>query len=226
MTPLAVIFDLDGTLLDTLEDLTGAINHVLTSRRLDPISPWACRNMVGNGARVLLQRAAGVTGPELDDALAKFLAFYDEHKFDHTTPYPGIAETLDALTARGLRLAVFSNKPHPSTTAMVSRLLGRWPFEHVYGQRDGVPLKPDPTIALKISADMNVAPGQIVFVGDSGEDMATAKAAGMFAVGVTWGLRDEPELHEHGADAVIHEPMRLLDVLEKNDPRRRSAIAR
>lgn len=214
MMPKAIIFDLDGTLLDTLEDLTVAMNHVLTDWQINPISQTALRSMVGNGARVLLERAANVNGSDLDYALAKFLACYDLHKLDHTRPYPGIPELLDTLVTRGVRLAVLSNKPHPATAEMVEKLLGRWPFEQVFGQRDGVPLKPDPAAAVEISQRMGIAPEHFTFVGDSGEDMATAKAAGMFAIGVTWGLRDEPELHEHHADAVIHQPAHLLDVLK------------
>ena len=115
---------------------------------------------------------------------------------------------------RGLRLAILSNKPHPATVELSSRLFDNWPFEQVFGQRDGVPLKPDPKAAMEVCDAMSVQPGDCVFVGDSGEDMATGKAAGMLSVGVTWGFRPESVLHEHGADAVIHEPMRLLDVIE------------
>lgn len=210
----ALIFDLDGTLLNTLEDLTAATNHVLSAAGRNPISPVQCRAMVGNGARMLLSRALGIEGPELDDALQRYLAHYHEHKFDHTLPYKGIAQLLNTLTAQGRRLAVLSNKPHPATVEMVERLLGGWPFEHVFGQRDGVPLKPDPAVALAVCRLMDIPADSFAFIGDSGEDMATAKAAGMFAVGVTWGLRDEPELHEHGADAVIHSPEQLPDVLQ------------
>lgn len=209
----ALIFDLDGTLLDTLQDLTNATNHVLASMGHDPIPAATCRQMIGNGARVLLSRAAGGDEKEVEMALEKFLAYYHDHKYDHTAPFPDIPNTLDALTTRGHRFAVLSNKPHQATTDMVAHLLSNWKFEQVFGQRNGVPLKPDPAVALDICKRMNVPPKHTVFVGDSGEDMATAKAAGMFAIGVTWGLRDEPELRDHGADAIIHEPAQLLDVM-------------
>lgn len=213
MNHRAIIFDLDGTLLDTLEDLTCATNHVLMAAGHEPITAAACRTMIGNGARALLNRAVGVDGRALDGALARYLAYYHAHKFDHTTPFKGVPEALHTLTGRGHRFAVLSNKPHPATAEMVGHLLGAWPFEQVFGQREGVPLKPDPTVALDIAQRMGIPAEDFAFVGDSWEDVATAKAAGMFAVGVTWGLRDEPELHEHGADVVIHEPGQLLDVL-------------
>ena len=213
MPTQAIIFDLDGTLLDTLQDLTDATNHVLKSLGQPPITPSACRQMIGNGVRVLLQRAAVGNEQTIQNALDQFLAYYHDHKFDHTTAFPDIPSTLDALTTKGKRLAVLSNKPHPATIEMVHRLLGDWKFEQVFGQRENVPLKPDPSAAIDIAKHMNIPPSNIVFVGDSGEDMATAKAANMFAVGVTWGLREEHELREHGADAIIHNPTQLLDVI-------------
>lgn len=209
----AIIFDLDGTLLDTLQDLTNAMNHVLISVGHEPISAALCRTMIGNGVRVLLERAIGLDGPALDEALKKYLAYYHDHKCDHTQPFAGIPDVLDTLRTDGRRLAILSNKPHRATTEMVGELLSDWPFEHVFGQRDGIPMKPDPATALEIGRLMGVPAEQFAFVGDSWEDVATAKAAGMFAVGVTWGLREEPELHEHGVDAVIHEPGQLLGVL-------------
>lgn len=210
----AIIFDLDGTLLDTLQDLTNATNHVLVAAGHEPISAAICRTLIGNGVRVLLERAIGLDGRALDEALKNYLAYYHDHKCDHTRPFAGIPEVLDTLKTRGRRFAILSNKPHRATTEIAGQLLSAWPFEHIFGQRDGVPMKPDPAAAWEICRLMGVPAEQFAFVGDSWEDVATAKAAGMFAVGVTWGLRDEPELHEHGVDAVIHEPGQLLDVLK------------
>ncbi|GAB4186009.1 MAG: HAD family hydrolase [Phycisphaeraceae bacterium] len=214
----AVIFDLDGTLLDTLADLTAAVNHVLQRVRVNPIDTTACRRMIGNGARVLIQRALQarqipVEPGELDRLLQQFLTYYARHKFDQTRPYEGVPHVLDTLTERGYRLAVLSNKPHPATVEMVNELLDRWHFDPVFGQRADVPLKPDPTAALMICETLILAPHQVAFVGDSGEDMATAKAAGMFAVGVTWGMREESDLRTHGADVIVHHPEQLLQVL-------------
>lgn len=213
MNHQAVIFDLDGTLLNTLEDLTRATNHVLAEHDLAPITMTGCRSFVGQGARNLLRRAIGIDGEALDQALQSFLAFYYEHMLEHTHPYDGIEPLLDALQARDMPIAILSNKPHAATTKMVQAILPGRPFVDVLGQRDGVPLKPDPTAALSLAQQLDLPPERVALMGDSGVDMATAKAAGMLAVGVTWGLRDEPDLHEHGVDVVIHHPMDLLDVI-------------
>lgn len=213
MPTQALIFDLDGTLLDTLEDLTHATNHALAVLGHGPVPPEDCRKMIGNGVRVLLERALGGNGADLQKALDAFLTYYDEHKCDHTGPFPGVPETLNTLAERGQRFSILSNKPHPATVQMVGQLLADWRFEVVYGQREGVPLKPDPVAALDIAQKMDVQPDRIVFIGDSGEDMATAKSAEMFAVGVSWGLREVSELQAHGADVIVNTPADLLDVL-------------
>ncbi len=213
MPTQALIFDLDGTLLDTLQDLTNATNHVLASLDHPPITTSVCKQMIGNGVHVLLQRATGKDPHTLENALEDFLAFYHQHKFDNTHPFPDIPNTLNSLTTLGHRLAILSNKPHPATIEMVHRLLGNWNFEQVLGQRKNIPLKPDPIAAIDIAKHMNIPTKDFVFVGDSGEDMAAAKAANMFAVGVTWGLREESDLRDHGADAIIHNPTQLLNVL-------------
>ncbi len=211
----ALIFDLDGTLVDSYEDLAHATNHVITSLGHQPIPISDCKQMIGNGARALLRRAAGGDEQAAKDGIDKFLAYYQEHMYDNTAPFQGIPQALNTLAKRGHRFAVLSNKSHQATVKMVDHLLGGWNFEQVFGQREDVPLKPDPTVALDICEHMDLPPKQVVFVGDSGEDMATARAAGMFAVGVTWGLRDEQELREHGADVIIHKPAQLLDVLPR-----------
>lgn len=209
----AIIFDLDGTLLDTLDDLTAAMNHVLAGHGLPSITRAGCRGFIGNGARNLLRRALNIEGEALERALGQFLAYYDEHMLDHTRPYDGIEPMLDALEIRGLAYAILSNKPDPATNRLAEVIFQGRPFVDVLGQREDVPIKPDPAAAFELAEQFGLPADRIAFVGDSGVDMATAKAAGMLAVGVTWGLRDEPELHEHGVDVVIRHPMELMDVL-------------
>ena len=145
--------------------------------------------------------------------MALFRAYYAEHWRETTRPYPGIADLLDALTARHLTLAVLSNKPDAATQEVMSHTFARWRFDAVRGHRDGAPLKPDPAAALDIAAELDIAPDRWLYVGDTDVDMRTGTGAGMFAVGVTWGFRDEAELRESGARAIIADPAALLDWL-------------
>lgn len=213
----AVIFDLDGTLLDTLADIAAAGNHALGELGRDPYPLDDYKWMVGEGADVLMQRAM----PDVDDvnpgviaeAVARFKAYYVEHPVDHSVLYPGMAELLNALVERGLPIAILSNKPHANTLLVADRLLTAWPWAIVMGHRDDRPKKPDPTTALEIASELNLTPAECAFVGDTMTDMQTATHAGMLAVGVEWGFRDRAELTEHGADHIITHPTDLLPLL-------------
>jgi len=210
----AVIFDLDGTLVDTLRDIADSVNHVL--RRLSlPTHPLkAFRLLVGDGSRTMVSRALPPDRQDLlDDALRLQIGHYAAHLCDHSRPYPGIPETLSALRARGLRAAVFSNKPDSLTQALITRLFEPGAFAVVLGQRPDRPLKPDPAGALEIAAELRLPPVQIAYVGDSGVDMQTARAAGMTPLGAAWGFRTHDELLQHGASAVLDDPARLFDLL-------------
>lgn len=212
----AVLFDLDGTLLDTLADLGNAMNRVLAARSL-PIHPLeAYRYFVGEGARLLATR----TLPEnlrdeatIDACLAAFRADYDQNWQVETKPYPGVTNMLDALTARGLKLAVLSNKPHEFTQRCIGEFLPRWAFDPVLGLRETVPRKPDPAGAFEIAASLNIPPANFLYLGDTAIDMQTARAAGMFPVGALWGFRTAEELMESGAQVLIEEPMELVKLL-------------
>lgn len=207
----AALFDLDGTLLDTLEDLAEACNRVRAGLDLPPHPVEAYRRFVGDGARVLVVRML----PEnlrdragaVEAALAGFQREYAACWQTRTRPYPGIADMLDELSAAGLRLAVLSNKPDFFTKLCVATLLARWSFDPVLGQREGVPKKPDPAGALEAARLMGVTPAETIFVGDSDVDMATAKAAGMTAVGALWGFRGADELKMAGADELAAKPV-------------------
>jgi phosphoglycolate phosphatase len=209
----AVLFDLDGTLLDTLRDIGEACNRVLVERGFTPHPIDAYRYLVGDGARVLLSRAL----PEgyRDDAtieacLADYIAEYARGWNVHTQPYAGIADLLDALVERGLKLAVLSNKPHPFTVQCVDTFLARWKFHTVRGQTDAFPRKPHPASALDVAHRLGTTPDRVLYVGDTGTDMQTAAGAGMYAVGVLWGFRERRELEAHGAKAIVAHPREVL----------------
>ena len=209
----AVIFDLDGTLLDTLQDLGDAMNRVL-ARHDFPRHPAASyRKFVGDGARKLVERALPEkmrSEENIESLLREFLDDYRENWARATAPYPGIPELLDGLARRGVRMAVLSNKIHEYTVSCVERFFDISMFEAVLGEREGVPRKPDPAGALEIARRMNVACERIVYVGDTSIDMKTGRRAGMFAVGVSWGFRQPQELEENGAMLVIERPGQLL----------------
>lgn len=211
----AALFDLDGTLVDSLADIGGAVNHALASHGL-PVHPIeAYRSFVGEGVRRLVERALPVGQLELaTTVLVAYRRHYAEHLLVHTAPFPGIAALLDALVARGLRLAVLSNKPDDATRTIVRALFSRWSPEPVHGERPGVPRKPDPTAALEIAGALGVEPERCLFIGDSGIDMRTARNAGMLPVGVLWGLRSAEELTRSGAHALIAHPLELLGLIE------------
>jgi phosphoglycolate phosphatase len=212
----AVVFDLDGTLLDTLDDLSDSMNAVLAREGCSPHPADAYRYFVGDGIETLVRRAlpAEQHSPE---RLARCMAAMQEEygrRWDlHTRPYPGVPQLLDALEARAVPKAVFSNKPDAFTRLTVERLLSPWRFDPVRGARPGVPHKPDPTGALDIAACLGVAPQQCLYVGDTNTDMRTARAAGMYPVGVTWGFRTADELQESGAARLLHQPGELLELL-------------
>jgi phosphoglycolate phosphatase len=210
----AAVFDLDGTLLNSLGDIALAMNHALAHHGL-PTHPLPdYRHFVGEGVRVLVARAVPAGREDQHEAvLATYRAFYAEHMLDNTRPYPGIPEVLARLEAEGVKLAVLSNKPDGATRRLVAALLPQVPFGAVYGERPGVPRKPDPTAALGVAAELGVAPGDCAFIGDTAVDMGTARAAGMYGVGVTWGFRDVEELQSHGARALAHTADELLRAL-------------
>ncbi|MBV5318155.1 MAG: HAD-IA family hydrolase [Desulfobulbaceae bacterium] len=212
----AVLFDLDGTLLDSLEDLATTANRMLAVRNL-PMHPVdAYRYFVGDGVGTLVERIL----PEalrfpaaIEEAVVAFQEEYARNWHERTCPYPGIAGMLDGLVAGGLRLSILSNKPDAFTQLCVQRLLPQWSFEPLLGQRQGVPKKPDPAAALEIAARLGLTPAEILYVGDTAVDMQTALAAGMDAVGVLWGFRTAEELRAAGAHHLIARPEHLLPIV-------------
>ncbi|MBP8645986.1 MAG: HAD family hydrolase [Syntrophobacteraceae bacterium] len=213
----AVLFDLDGTLLDTIRDLAESMNEVLREMGLGPHSTEAYKYFVGDGMMRLVLRALpeSLRGDEtfVQAAVGRMRTIYDKRWRLNTRPYPGIPDLLDELAGRGIRMAVLSNKPDSSTKEMVRELLSRWHFHAVLGERPGVPRKPDPAGALEIVRTLSIPPEDFLYVGDTGVDMKTANRAGMFGVGALWGFRPERELRADGAGAVIERPRDLLSLL-------------
>lgn len=209
-----IIFDLDGTLADTLLDIAAGVNHALTSEGLPVAEPETVKGWVGEGYVVLMKRAA----PKADDAQLQRLvkvgaAYYKEHAVDQTHLYPGIAELLATLNQKGVPIAVLSNKPAPVTGPTVKSLCPSVKFAAVVGYRDEATKKPNPALALEIADKMSLAAGQVAFVGDSATDIATARNAGMKAVAVTWGFRSREQLLAASPDVLIDKPAELLGLL-------------
>ncbi len=212
----AVLFDLDGTLLDTIEDLANCMNSVLGRQGFPGHDIESYKRFVGDGVELLVQRAL----PEgrRDDATIVFsvAAMRDEYAkrwSERTQPYKGIPDLLDGLVARGIRMAVLSNKPDDFTKMMVSELLPRRQFEAVLGERPGKGRKPDPQGAFEIASLLGMPPREFLYLGDTNTDMRTATAAGMYPVGALWGFRSAEELIGSGARVLIEKPMDLLGLL-------------
>lgn len=216
MTFRAVIFDFDGTLADTLDDIANAMNHALALHAL-PLHPRdTYRELVGEGVERLVERAVPADRRHLIGAVvAELRHYYSDHMLDRAAPYPGVPELLDRLTERRIPMAILSNKPEPATRWMVDRLFERWSFAAVVGGTDGVPLKPDPAALLGIARAIGVEPTDCVYLGDTRTDMETAVAAGVFPAGALWGFRHRAELEDHGARAVLDHPLQLLDLLDR-----------
>jgi phosphoglycolate phosphatase len=198
-----VIFDLDGTLLDTIEDITEATNRVLGARGLAPFTAEETKHLVGDGIDSL-------PDADVEAIIQDYRREYQACWRDNSHPFDGIPELLAELARRGTKTAVLSNKSDIYTARMTDALLAGHRFEIVRGARLGVPLKPDPSSALAIAAELGVEPSACAFVGDTNVDMATARAAGMLAVGALWGFRTAEELLRNGADVLIASPRDLL----------------
>jgi len=207
-----IMFDLDGTLADTLPDIVAAANHAVTSVGLLAISVEQCRELVGFGPRHLIAGALGdgATEEQISSAIQHFRDYYAERGLDFVKPYPGIPELLTTLQDRGMVLSVLSNKPDPAVHQVASHLFAPGIFHVIQGACDAYPLKPDPTAARTVAATVGLPAEAIAYVGDTAVDIETGHAAGMLAVGVTWGFRDREELSGAGADVIIDHPSELL----------------
>ncbi|HEY9068954.1 MAG TPA: HAD family hydrolase [Candidatus Ozemobacteraceae bacterium] len=211
-----IVFDLDGTLLDTLTDIADSANRVLRRRGFAAHPVDAYRYFVGDGMRMLAERVlpADRRTPELAESLFHEIhTEYGSHWADVTVAYDGIAGLLEMLAGRGMSLSVLSNKPDGFTTAMVRHYFPGTPFRCVYGAGNGIPRKPDPAGALRIATESGIPAEAFLYLGDTMVDMKTATAAGMFPIGALWGFRDEAELREGGAKLLVRHPAELAAVL-------------
>jgi phosphoglycolate phosphatase len=207
------IFDLDGTLIDSLADLAEAVNRMLDDHGYPRAPLSVFPQYIGDGVRALVTRALPqdvLAKEDIDARIADYQKHYLDTWHDKTRPYTGMIETLDDLLAHGIKLAVLSNKPDHFTKLCCAHFFPDVPFAPVLGARANVPRKPDPHGALEICCELGVRPKDCAFIGDSGIDMATAVNAGMLPVGVRWGFRGEAELVEHGAKELVSHPDDLV----------------
>jgi phosphoglycolate phosphatase len=212
----AILFDLDGTLLDTIEDIADSMNQVLSRFGFSGHDIEAYKTFVGDGVESMVRRVLPVESLD-DDLVARCVAAMREEygrRWDKKTrPYPGIPDLLDSLLLREIPMAILSNKPDDFSQLVVAKQLPQWPFKVVLGARPAVPKKPDPAAALEIAGIMHLSPDRFLYLGDTSTDMKTAVAAGMFPLGALWGFRTAQELTAHGAQALLERPLDLLHYL-------------
>ena len=214
----ACIFDLDGTLTDTLESLTYSVNATLSELGLSQITEEQCKAFVGSGARKLIERSLKAAGdPELlhvEKAMEVYGRVFKENCTYHVAPYEGIEELLNTLKALGVRLAVLSNKPHLQTKDVVATFFGADTFTCVQGQQEGIPRKPDPSAVFMIANELNAACEECLYIGDSDVDMQTGNAAGVTTIGVTWGFRSREVLKENGAVYIVNKAEEIMSIVK------------
>ena len=212
----AVLFDLDGTLVNSLVDLANCVNHSLEAKGFATHNTEEFKYFVGDGIPKMIERALPKEYRNeklVNEVKDIFLPYYAIHYADNTIAYDGMIELVSALKSQGIITAVVTNKEQNMANKVVTKLYGNV-FDLVFGKRDGIPAKPDPTAALMTMEKLGVKPCECVFVGDSGVDVATAVNSGAVPVGVLWGFRKEDELIANGAKHVISKPQELLKIIE------------
>lgn len=211
-----IIFDLDGTLVDSLEDIADAMNRTLIHFGYPIYNYEAYKYFVGNGLKNLVTQCLPIEKRNEDDiahCLRIMMFEYGKTYAEKTKLYPGMDELLNELSDKKLKMAVLSNKADELTQKIFNKLLIKWKFEIVLGASERFPRKPDPQSAVYIAEQMGLLPENILYLGDTNVDMKTANAAGMSAIGVTWGFRTKEELIENGARMIIEHPLELLEIL-------------
>ncbi|MDP4132841.1 MAG: HAD family hydrolase [Bacillota bacterium] len=219
----AAIFDMDGTLLDTLNTIAYFANKALNKFGFLAAPVQNYRQYAGNGAIKLIERAMSYTGnytkEQFNEVYSYYVKIYDENPLYLTAPYVNILEILRVLKKEGCKVGILSNKPHAATLSIAEKLIGKNLFDLCIGARDNYPLKPDPTVALEMVKELGADKEKSFFVGDTYVDIATGKAAGLYSIGVLWGFRDEKELLEAGADIIISDAREIVKIKDrlKND---------
>ncbi len=215
----AVIFDLDGTLSDSIHSIKYCTDRTVAPYGFGPFSLEQYKYFVGDGAANLVRRALAAGGDtegvHFEEALARYKELFAVDCMYQVKPYEGIPKLLEELKHRGIKLAVLSNKPHAETVRVVETLFGRDCFDVIRGQSEGVPIKPDPAGVFAILKQLSMTMGEVLYLGDTATDMKTGKGAGAWTVGALWGFRKREELEEHHADAIIAHPLELLQYLDK-----------
>ena len=213
----AVIFDLDGTVTDTLSTIAHFGNEALIAHGFKAAPEAEYKYFAGNGKKVLIENMLKYNNVDDDENFKKvektYDEFYDADPIGKTKPFDGIIPLVEKLHEKGIKTAINSNKPHDVLLMILDKLFPAGSFDKAYGQIDGIPHKPDPTLALRITEELNVKPEECLFVGDTSVDMTTAKSAGMNAVGVLWGFRELEELKSSGADYIVEKAEEILKLL-------------
>lgn len=213
------IFDLDGTLTDTIESIAYSVNLTLKELGLEQLTQEQCMAFAGNGARNLMELSLRAAGDEelklIDKAMEVYGHVFKENCTYHAAPFAGIQSLLETLKEMGLQLSVLSNKPHLQTIDVVNSFFEDGTFAYIQGQREDVPRKPDPAGALLIAETLGASKEECLYIGDSDTDMLTGKAAGMTTVGVSWGFRTREVLQEHGADYIVDRPEDIVIIAKR-----------
>lgn len=211
-----IIFDLDGTLIDSLEDIAVCMNKVLENNDLQAYDISKYKDFVGGGVEFLVNNALRTKEQKIlkDKITKEFKEIYEQKLHSKTKAYEGVYELLDILQNKGYKIAILSNKPHKFTVEYAKLLFSKYNFLEVHGQKEGIDKKPNPKSAISIANRFNIPCEEFYFIGDTQVDMQTAKNANMKAIGVLWGFRTEKELLHSGADFLVKHPLDILDIIK------------